>query len=103
LVTNNGGVTWLRVFENRVLWRICGPKRNNVTGEWRKLNNEELNDLYCSSNIVWVIISRTRWAGHVECIGENRGVYRILVGKPEGKRPLGRMRHGWENNVKMDL
>jgi len=74
-----------------------------VTGEWRKLHNEELNDLYCSRNIVRVIKSRrTRWARHVARMGERRGVYRVLTGKPEGKRPLGRPRRGWEDN-KMDL
>jgi hypothetical protein len=80
----------LRVFENRVLRRVFGPKRDEVTGEWRKLHNEELNDLYSLSNIVRVVKSRRmRWAGHVAGIGEDRGVYRVLVGKPEGKRPLG--------------
>jgi len=84
---------WLRVFENRVL-RIFGPKKDEVTGEWRKLHNEELNDLYCSPNIVRVIKSRImRWAGQVARMGERRGVCRVLVGKPEGKRPLGRPRH----------
>ena len=83
----------LRVFENRVLGSIFGPKRDKVTGEWRKLHNEELNDLYCSLNIVWVIKSRMRWAGHVARMGERRGVYRVVVGKHEGKRPLGRHRH----------
>jgi hypothetical protein len=79
------------VFENRVLRRIFGPKRDEITWEWRKLHNEELNDLYSSLNIIWIIESRKiRWVGHVECVGEKRGVYSILVGKPEGKRPLGR-------------
>jgi len=83
----------LRVFENRVLRRIFGPKRDEVTGEWRKVHNEELNDLYCSPNIVWVIKSRRmRWVGHVARMGERRGVYWVLVEKPEGKRPLGRPR-----------
>ena len=87
----------LRVFENRVLRRIFGPKRDEVTGEWRKLHNEELNDLYCSPNIVRVIKSRRmRWVGHVARMGERRGVYRVLVGKPEGKRPLGRPSNKWE-------
>ena len=90
--------------ENRVLRRIFGPKRDEVTGEWRKLHNEELNDLYCSPNIVRVIKSRRmRWEGHVARMGERRGVYRVLVGKPEGKRPLGRPRRRWEDNIKMDL
>ena len=90
----------LRVFENRVLRRIFGPKRDKVTGEWSKLHNEELNDLYCSPNIVQVIKSRQmRWSGLVACMGERRGVYRVLVGKPEGKRPLGRPRRRWENNT----
>ena len=74
------------MFENKVLRRIFGPKRKEVTGEWRRLNNEELNDLYCSSNIVRVTKSRRmRWAGHVARMGERRGVYSDLVGKPEGK------------------
>jgi len=78
------------VFENRAL-RIFGPKRDEVTGDWRKLHNEELNDLYCSRNNVRVLKSgRMRWAGHVARMGEGRGVYRVLVGKHEGKRPLGR-------------
>jgi hypothetical protein len=75
-----------------------------VTGEWRKLHNEELNDLYSLPNIVRVVKSRRmRWAGHVVCMGEERGVLRVLVGKPEGKRPLERLRHRWEDNIKMDL
>jgi hypothetical protein len=82
------------MFENRVLRRIFGPKRDEVTGEWIKLHNEELNGLYSLPNIVRVIKSRRlRWAGHVERMGEGRDVYRVLVGKPEGKRPLGRPRH----------
>jgi hypothetical protein len=87
------------VIENRVLRRIFGPKRDEVTGEWRKLHNEELHELYFR-----VIRSRRmRWAGLVARMGEGRGVYRVLVGKPEGKRPLGRPRRRWENNIKMDL
>ena len=94
----------LRVFENRVLRRVFGPKRDEVTGEWRKLHNEERNDLYSSPSIVREIKSRrTRWAGHVACMGEGRVVHRVLVGKPEGKRPLGRPRPRWEDNIKMGL
>ena len=91
------------MFENRVV-RIIGPRRDEGTGEWRKLHNEELNDLYCSPNIVWVIKPRKmRCVAHVPRMGERRGVYRILVGKPEGRRPLGRPRHRWEDNIKLDL
>jgi hypothetical protein len=94
----------LQVFENRVLRRVFGPKRDEVTVEWRKLHNEELMELYSLPNIVRVVKSRRmRWAGHVARMGEGRGVYRVLVGKPEGKRPLGRPRHRWEDNIKMDL
>jgi len=94
----------LRVFENRVSRRISGPKSDKVTREWRKLHNEELNDLYSSPNIVRVIKSRRmRWVGHVARMGERRGVFRFLVGKPEGKRPLGRPRRRWEDNINMNL
>jgi len=94
----------LRVFENRVLRRVFRPKRDEITGEWRKLHNEELRDLYSLPNIVRVIKSRRmRWVGHVARIGEERGVYRVLVGKPEGRRSLGRPRRRWEGNIKMDL
>jgi len=86
----------LRVFENMVLRRIFGPRRDEVTGEWRRLYNEELNDLYSSPNIVRVIKSRRmRWAGHVAHMGEERGVYRVLLWKLEGGRPLGRPRCRW--------
>jgi hypothetical protein len=92
------------VFENGVLKRIFGPKRNEVTGEWRKLHNEELNDLYSSPNIVRMIkLRRMRWEEHVACMGESRVVYGVLVGKPEGKRPLVKPRRRWEDNIKMDL
>jgi len=92
------------VFENRVLRRVFGPKREEVTGEWRKLHNEELNDLYPLPNIVQVVKSRRmRWVGHVARMGEDRGVHRVLVGKPEGRRPLGRPRCSWEDNITMNL
>ena len=94
----------LRVFENRVLRRIFGPRRDGVTGEWRKLHNEELNDLYCSPNILWAMKSRRmRWAEHVARVEEGRDVHKVLVGKPEVKRPLGRPRRRWEDNIKMDF
>jgi len=95
----------LRVFENRVLRKVFGPERDEVTGEWRKLHNEELNDLYSLLNIVRVVKSRRmRWAGHVARMAEDRGVHRLLVGKPKGERPLGRPRRRWEeDNIKMDL
>jgi hypothetical protein len=91
----------LRVFENRVLSKIFGLKRDKVMGEWRKLHNGELNGLYSLPNLVQVIkLRRMRWAGHVAHMGEGRGVYRVLVGKPEGKRLLGRPR---EDNIRIDL
>jgi hypothetical protein len=92
------------VFVNRVLRRIFGPKRDEVTWEWRKIHNVELNDLYSSPSIFRVIKSRImRWVGYVACMGESRGVYSVLVRKPEGRRPLGRPRHRRETNIKMDL
>jgi hypothetical protein len=95
----------LRVFENKVLRRIFGPKSDEVMGEWRKLHNEELRGaLYSSPSIIRIIKSRRmRWAGHIARMGEKRNAYRLFVGKPEGKRPLGRPRHRWVDNIKMDL
>jgi len=84
--------------------RVFGRKRDEVTGEWRKLHNEELSDLYFLPSSVRVVKSRRMgWAGHVARMGQGRGVYRVLVGRPEGKRPLGRTRRRWEDNIKMDL
>jgi hypothetical protein len=83
---------------------MFGPKRDEVTGEWRKLHNEELHDLYSSPSIIRIIKARRmRWAGHVARIGEKRNAYRLLVGKTEGRRPLGRPRRRWLNNIRMDL
>jgi hypothetical protein len=94
----------LRVFENRELRRIFGPKRVGMTGGWRKLHNEELHNLYSSLSIIIIIKSRRmKWVGHVARMGEKRNVYRLLVGKPEGKKPLGRPRSRWIDNIKMDL
>ena len=94
----------MRVFENRVLRRIFGPTRDEVTEEWRKLHNDEVNDLYFSPIIVRGITSKgMKWAEHVARRGVRRGVYRALVGKPEGKRPLERRRRRCEDNIKMDL
>ena len=94
----------MRVLENRVLRRIFGPKSDEAKGEWRELHNEELSDLYSSPNIVRVIKSRRMsWAGHVARMRERRGVYRVMVGKSEGKRPLGRPSRRWEDDTKVDL
>jgi hypothetical protein len=94
----------LRVFENRVLRRIFGPKRDGVTGGWRTLYNEELHNLYSSPSTIRIIKSRRMWCeGPVAQMGEKRNVYRLLVGKTEGKKPLGRPRRRWINNIQMDL
>jgi hypothetical protein len=87
-----------------VLRRIFGPKRDGVTGRWRKLHNEELHNLYSSPSIIRIIKSRRmRWVGHVAQMGEKRNVYRLLLGKTEGKRPLRRLRRRWTDNIKLDL
>jgi hypothetical protein len=92
------------VFENRVLRRIFGPKRDGVMGGWRKRHNEELHNLYSSPSTIRIIkFRRMRWAGHVARMGAKRNVYRLLIGKPEGKRPLGGPRRRWIDNIKMDL
>jgi hypothetical protein len=91
------------VFENRVLRRISGPKRDEIIGGWTKLRNEECYNLYSSPNIIRMTKSRRMsWAGHVACMGEKRNAYIVLVGKPEGQRPLGRPRHRWEDSIEMD-
>jgi hypothetical protein len=91
----------LRVFENRMLRRIFGPKKDKVTGEWRRLHNQELNDLYSSPNCIRVTKSRRmKWVGHVARMGERTDAYMILVGRPEGRRPHGRPRRRWEDNIK---
>jgi hypothetical protein len=94
----------VRVFENRVLRRIFGPKRDEVKGGWRKLHNEELCGLYSAPSIIRRMTARRiRWVGHVAQMGEKRNAYRLLVGKPEGRRPLGRPRRWWLDNITMDL
>jgi hypothetical protein len=92
----------LRVFENRFLRGIFRPKRDEVTGEWRKLHNEELHN-FSHPQISLGRSRRMRWVGHVACMGEERNLYEVLVGKPEGKRPLRRARHMWEDGIRMDL
>ena len=95
-------LSWISVNTSKSM--INGPKSDEVPGEWSRLHNEELNDLYSSPNTVRVIKSRRmRWAGHVARMGEETGVYRVLLGKPEGRRPLGRPRHRWVDNIRMDL
>jgi hypothetical protein len=94
----------LNIFENRVPRGIFGPKRDEVTGEWRKLHNEELRDLYSSASIIRIIKSRRmRWAGHVARMREKRNTYMLFVGKPQGKSLLGRPRRKWVYNIRMDL
>jgi hypothetical protein len=92
------------MFENRVQRKIFGSKREETVGGWRRVHNEELHNFYASPNVIRLIKSRKmRWMGHVACLGQMRNSYNILVGTPEGKRPLGRSRHRWEDNIRMDL
>ena len=92
------------MFENKALSKIFGAKRDEITGEWRKLHNAKLHALYSSSYIIRNLKSRRlRWTGHVARMEQSGNTYRILVGKPEGKKPLGRLRHRWKDNIKMDL
>jgi hypothetical protein len=94
----------LRVFDNREKRNVCRRTRDEVTGEWRRLHNEKLNELYSSPNIIRVMKSRiTRWTGHISRIGERKWAYRVLAGGSEGRRPLGKQRRRWEDNTKMDL
>ena len=94
----------LRVFENKVLRKIYGPKRDEMTGEWRRLHNEELHGLYDSPDVVRIMKSRRlRWSDHVARMREKRRLYSIVVRKPEGKRPLARPRRRWEDNIRRDL
>jgi hypothetical protein len=94
----------LRVFENKVLRRVFGPKRDEATGEWKRLHNEEFYVLYSSPNIIRVMKLRiTRWAGYLARMGARRGAYRVMGGKPQGRRPLDRPRRRWEDNIKMDF
>jgi hypothetical protein len=94
----------LRMFENRMLRRIFGTKKDGVTGGWGNLHNEELHNLYSSPSVIRIINSRRmRWAGHVARMGAKRNLYRLLEGKPEGKRPLGRPRSRWIDNIKIDI
>jgi hypothetical protein len=104
LVSDIKGGTQTEDFLAMVLTRIFGPKTDKVTGRWRKLHNEELRDLYSSPSIIRMIKSRRmRWAGHVRQMGEKRNVYRLLVQKPEGRRPLGRPKQSWVDNIKTDF
>jgi hypothetical protein len=104
LVSDFKGRTWTKVIENRVLRKIFGPKRDEVMEEWRKMLKEELHDLYSLPSIIRIIKSRRmRWAGHVARMEEKRNAYMLLVGKPEGNRPLGKPRRKWVDNIRMDL